>query len=375
MGKKKERISSLEAIRIIAFFVIFSCHCGLNHMGAFGVSIFFVLSGFTTIYSHSNNNGGMNREFNLLYNIKRAIRRIKKLYPLHIITLVLIMPFSVLTLLDENNIHSLCIYVVSFILNVLLMQSLVPNEAIYFSYNGVSWFLSTLFIIYIIFPFLLHKKNHKTSIFMILILQLMISVLVDKLQGSGITLYIWSGNLCKWATYISPFYRVGDFLLGCHIALLYMEKKSNGKDKSYNLLKYSFIECITVFSVILSQVLFDKKISLFGKESFRYSLLFLIPSGLLIFLFANRNGVISQLLNKKIFAKYGKLTTYAYLIHPVVIRYSKVLFKHVLNNEMEGTYLLFVFSLIIIFILSLITDCIFSCLNCKSSLLKSESKI
>lgn len=41
----RPRIDSLQTVRALAFFCIFSQHCGIGSLGAFGVSVFLILSG------------------------------------------------------------------------------------------------------------------------------------------------------------------------------------------------------------------------------------------------------------------------------------------------------------------------------------------
>lgn len=49
------RIDSIQSLRAIAFLAVFMSHSrlfGLGFLGAWGVSIFFVLSGFLMVYSY-----------------------------------------------------------------------------------------------------------------------------------------------------------------------------------------------------------------------------------------------------------------------------------------------------------------------------------
>ena len=49
--------------------------------------------------------------------------------------------------------------VAAFIPNVLLLQSLIPIKSIYFSYNAVSWYLSSAMILAILYPFIVKSLD------------------------------------------------------------------------------------------------------------------------------------------------------------------------------------------------------------------------
>lgn len=81
-----KRIDTLQVVRGLAFVGVFLVHVGykcLSRMGLgrFGVSLFFVLSGFTMVYSYY----GKNRitSVSLKDNLRFAAGKIRSLYPLH----------------------------------------------------------------------------------------------------------------------------------------------------------------------------------------------------------------------------------------------------------------------------------------------------
>ena len=82
---KKPMIKGLQAVRAFAFLFIFTSHLFsgvLNILGAFGVSLFIILSGFVLIYKNFNSTIKSN-------NFKYSLNKILKLYPLHITTLLI----------------------------------------------------------------------------------------------------------------------------------------------------------------------------------------------------------------------------------------------------------------------------------------------
>ena len=51
---EKQKIQTLQSLRGLAFMGIFLSHLGLAKLGAWSVSVFFILSGFVMYYSYEN---------------------------------------------------------------------------------------------------------------------------------------------------------------------------------------------------------------------------------------------------------------------------------------------------------------------------------
>lgn len=137
---KHNQLKSMQGVRAVAFTGIFSSHCGCSDLGAWGVSVFFILSGFLMVYNYYD------REFNcsVRNNIVFSVRKIQKLYPLHILMMLSALVFVVYSLIKDFSIRHLILYIGEIILNITLMQTWVPSSAVYFSLNGVAWFLSVM---------------------------------------------------------------------------------------------------------------------------------------------------------------------------------------------------------------------------------------
>ena len=96
MGKKG-RIESLQIVRGIAFLLLYLFHAirtfpgegriyrfFATGLGTWGVSVFFVLSGFLMVYSYWDRPP----QAALMSSARFALNKIAKLYPLHIIMLL-----------------------------------------------------------------------------------------------------------------------------------------------------------------------------------------------------------------------------------------------------------------------------------------------
>lgn len=140
----KKKVDSLQVLRGLGFLSIFSAHAGLTRLGPFGVSLFFVLSGFVLMNSQEKDvEDGGNKGFrNACFFMYKKISR---LYPLHFVMLLVAIP-----LVGEI---SLRVYL-SMVVNAILLQTWIPFSDFYFSFNSVSWFLSVCVFLYLIFPFI-----------------------------------------------------------------------------------------------------------------------------------------------------------------------------------------------------------------------------
>lgn len=89
VGKERPRIESIQVIRAIAFILIFLSHVELIATGPIGVSLFLVLSGFCMTYAYLDRPEKTPRP-SLSNNLRFAGGKVKKLYPLHVITLLFV---------------------------------------------------------------------------------------------------------------------------------------------------------------------------------------------------------------------------------------------------------------------------------------------
>ena len=91
---KKERLWGLEVLRCLAFIAVVMSRAGydeLNEYGAWGVSVFCVLSGFLLSYNYVDS--GRIKEVSFKSNLKFMFKKISRLYPLHVICTLLMLPF------------------------------------------------------------------------------------------------------------------------------------------------------------------------------------------------------------------------------------------------------------------------------------------
>lgn len=153
-----------------------------------------MLSGYLLMYHHQNDE----------LDFKYIIRKIKKFYPLHLITLIIAAYLFYKDQLLSLNIPT----IVYLICNLLLVQSWLPTELSYFAFNSVSWYLSLMvFFVLASVPLvkLLRKLNKKQA--------LVFLVAIVIFEHTWTYLFQYSSNF-RWIIYILPVIRLLDYIGG-----------------------------------------------------------------------------------------------------------------------------------------------------------------
>ncbi|RVD80049.1 acyltransferase family protein [Pseudomonas koreensis] len=281
---------------------------------AAGVSFFFVLSGFILAYVYS---GKMQKVG--LYKFYTA--RFSRIWPAHIFTLVLVMlifPSSEWAFGVEPS------WVIA-VINGALLHSLIPIPAYYFSFNGVSWSISTEMFFYIAFPVLIASLG-KTWHVKLLILAGGGIIGAVAFNASGAN-YLSMAKLKDFSGhglfYISPIARIQEFFIG----MLFFKAFSYIKSwRGFNTLTCTVLEVVSVMAVMLLTIKFihlsfemsgraDGAVGEFLSHVF-LALLF----GTLILSFAMNKGVLSRLLSLKVFVVLGEISFSMYMIHQIIFR-------------------------------------------------------
>ena len=120
-----------------------SYYLKLAKQGSWGVIIFFVLSGFIMAYVYQSwfRDGLNRREYSHFMFIRFA-----RVYPLHLLTLLLWLGFCVIGFIGYNQNDT----AYTFVLNLLLLHAWGFTDAI--SWNQPSWSISTELFCYLVFP-------------------------------------------------------------------------------------------------------------------------------------------------------------------------------------------------------------------------------
>ena len=243
---QKTKIQTLQSLRGLAFMGIFFSHLGFAKLGAWSVSVFFILSGFVMYYSYVNKSLSCSIKDNVLF----AIKKVRCLYPLHLLMLIAALVFMVANffLYSDRSSNVIISDILQISLNAMLLQSFAPREEFYFSLNSVSWYLSVSLFLYFSFPFIMSKvkacKSPKAALIKIGILYVLLFVLSGMSQVIG-----FSKEFQTWLTYINPLFRVFDFVIGIYLGFIYLNKTTSRGGGGYN--------CRVYFTLAYNHYLFD----------------------------------------------------------------------------------------------------------------------
>ncbi len=323
-------IKSLTSLRGIFILFIFFHHClGLYAGGGtMAVTFFFILGGFAMTLGYKDKIDGKN------FNYKQYLaRRCLKFYPLHWLCIIAVMPLALLSFSWVD--------VPKLFLNAALLQTWIPINKVYFSFNWVSWYLADTMFFAVVFPFLLKwivgasPKGRCVIAILMTIVYILVAVTIPEEKYHAIL-------------YISPYMRLMDFVLGIFLALSYF------KIKDQSLIKWNSTLCqIVVFSLIALLVV---ESCLLSENARLFAPVYWIPVAALILIasLSERNGGGQNLLQNKYLLRLGELSFMIFMIHQIILRYITIVFGEILHFENDIVYIILTLGLTIV--LSLVVE-------------------
>ena len=317
---EKAILPSLSALRFFAASTIVIHHgIGTNQLPRpalpfdQAVSFFFVLSGFILTYRYEGMSGWRSIKPYL-------VARFARLWPAHLVTAiaaVLIVPELDWLLLP----------------NLALVHAWIPVPIVYFSYNAVSWTISTEAFFYLAFIFLIVNWRRawpwKLALCLLLLAAMFASVSFvqpPKFEPGSISSH---GLL-----YISPLARLLEFAVGMVSFLLY--RRASKLPRSIAL--WTALEAASVAFLVWCTVTIP-----FTRIGLQY-----LPRGseeylghaglwpafpLVILVFAVGRGLLSRLVSNRVLVALGEASYSLYLVHLLVFI---VLTRHASMNGFSG---------------------------------------
>jgi peptidoglycan/LPS O-acetylase OafA/YrhL len=327
---KLTRLDSLTSFRFIAALMVYLFHVGIwseFQTGYIGVSFFFILSGFILTYNYSNKLIHLDKKL----VGKFYIARFSKIYPIHLLTFFLAVPYYFFIPLK----HEPILYVFQAITNITLIHSWIPFGNI--SFNGVSWSLSNEMFFYMILPLVItcgYKFRTKKLVLGVVIAGFSLLLLIT------LTLLPPTNNFSRWFAYYFPVTRSLEFIFGVFLGFVFLRTKNLKMNVPKGI--FTTIEVITL-SLLILIILLSPNIL----QNLRYGMVFIPFMGLLIITFAFQKGLLSRLLSNKVLIYLGEISFSFYMIHNLVLSYIFFLWKPQINQN-----LLIVICLLVSIILS-----------------------
>ena len=290
-------IESLQSLRIIFVAMVFMSHFALNttpfdYGGDCGVAFFFMLSGFVLSHAH----GGQVADGS--YAAGRFFKkRLFKLYPLHLLCLLFTIAIHAGRLTSADYVRLLP--------NFFLIQSWFPQSDIYFSGNGVSWFLSDLLFMYLLFP-CLYKRIHRARL-------RNLALAAIALTGAYVAfiLLIPEDNV-RWFVYVLPVSRLADFSIGIITCRICQETALPSRFSSQSYIGKTAIE-LSLIAVLACWCAAYPSIN----PRVRTSLIFW------------------TCLHKKFLLWLGRISFEIYMVHQIVIN---VILSESMKHQCSGHY-------------------------------------
>ena len=332
MNNQNNRISSLDGLKVIMLISLFCWHTPTNpnwpigepllDIGARMCEVLFVVSGFLVGYMHYNKliPATLKDSFNYAFN------KFIKIWPIHLIAFIIIFIHLINTkqlVFDMKTLFSA-------IINLSLLQSWTNDP---FSFNGVTWFISSLLFCYFMSP-LLMKILKKSSYLVIVtfISCIFIRIILE-------LVYINGFNLFYIDFHTSPIIRCLEFFIAMMMLPAYQKIKNIILNNNSTLLM-SFIEIIiTIIYIYLAIHMQDKWIRGY----------FVITACLLVFVYALNEGILSKILSTKIFTLFASIQMEFYIFHQVIIRSLDPILSIFINSVLIESIILFCIILIISF--------------------------
>lgn len=276
------------AICIVCFH--FKMHA-FDQMTYAGVTFFFMLSGFLVAYRRSEIESC--KEFYL--------RRIKRIFPLHWLALAAMI---VVDLVLMHKFH----YGWDLPLHVLLLQSWVPKEAVFYNYSIHSWFLSALMFCVIATPLLLKFFSHVgMKAAWIVVLAACVAVVAANLVADE----HWHNYL-----YVFPVTRVVDYALGMMLGATLRERLM---PTHISMTRATVNEIVPLAVLAVFIALHASGSSL--AERLEHSALWWLPVSMLIVMCTILNGhegVIGKILTLKPLLWLGGISFEVYILQKLV---------------------------------------------------------
>ena len=352
--KLKEKIVTYDALRGIAsicilfshmkyladatnsfwhtFYTVFMSKC------AIATTFFFLCSGFFLDYTWKDLSFG-----------KFVKAKLKRLYPIAFIVFILALLVD-LVMTGENEaggdvVKGSALWYVNIAANLFMFKSLIPDERVFYSFHGPSWYISVLFFFFLItYPMVrrLHgteAEKWKKRIAWICCgayaVELVVCILVQMFEIPNL-------YLC----YVNPWFRIfGEGLAG--VLLCRYMPQIQERIRKIPLIGLE-IAAIVLF---LADILLRNVIQLTIYPAW----IQIIPMGLLLIAFRKGNGSVSRMLKTKPIQFLGVISFELYMTHAFVYEGLPVIAGIVNKSIREwlvihaGTRFIITFVLCIIF--------------------------
>ena len=357
--RKPEKIHGFNTLRIISFLIVFSSHtmwtkCNAT-WGGWGVSAFLIMSGYMMMHNYYLT--GRIELLNLRSAFIWMFNKIKPLWILHILLTFICINSTYITYENINK------FGVELILDIFMIKEWLPFRNAGMLNGGVSWYLCSVVVCYLIFPLFLYyaekmytKKKCLLATLVLLVVQVIIGIIGSQCPSVMRTNNSWwEDNWCHWIVYRFPLSRMIDFFLGCNMAFFniysYEIERHSKKHNTPILLTGVVLLCVSsiVITFLYRNIFYVENTS---KCWWSYVLINTVPLLLLVIVIGQIKGE-----NNNVIDRFSALTTSSFLIHYVVIKFINQ-FLDLKEYYRHREVILLTYGLLISFLFAYVYDSI-----------------
>ncbi len=316
----KARLDALAGLRFVAAAVVAVAHLPeisrdpavgriaqrFLSEGVYGLTFFFVLSGFVLAYGYLDRLAQPTRTKLRSYFVARVAR----IWPLHLLTLGLVLAFPIGPAPGGIG---------PFLANAFLVHSWVPSLAYIQSYNSVAWTLSLEWFFYLFCPLALvgigrwktatPRQLHLAALGVWL---LTIAVVLPFASHEG----FWPLYVCN----VCPAVRCGEFLVGVLLGAAFVRGRvrSGPLELPRTRRLWTALEVVAVALVVVL-ILRSHRVPLLFRMNGYY-----IPAvALLVTVFARERGRVSRVLASRTIVYLSELSFAFYLLHAIMFTHLR----------------------------------------------------
>lgn len=297
---RANNILSLQALRAIGAVLIFLHHSGLTgstvtSFGDFAVCCFFMLSGYVLalkyrVFDTSEETACRPTVYfrNILPLVWACIKKVAPIYYLTLFAMLFLAKFTT--------------PLVSTICSALMIQSWIPDRAVYFSLNSPSWFISNIIFCYAAFwPIVYCIKKLRKRLKITAILAVAIYMAAITIIPSESAFYL---------IYIFPPMQLPAFVIGMALCVV----TANSATFAAAIKKHASFLIISAFGINIAAMLCYKYIP----ERFALSSYWWVFSALLTVVLALTDNIkcaVTRVLHNRFIIKAGNASMIFYLCH------------------------------------------------------------
>lgn len=278
--------------------------------GNFSVIIFFMLSGFVLMYRYG---GSLNKKLTFNEYSQFVRKRVGKIYFLYIVTEIIFFIFVVggEVIRKGGGIKLLMKYSVQLLYCATMLQSLAPLESVCWVLNTSLWYVSVLFVFYLLTPFLIRFINgllRINTIFKNLIGILSVILLFFAAYGGVNVATKWLQGLFPGERIVldltTPYINVFYFVLGMLLCKFYLCCKEYKIDERLTVPVASVLEI--GFSILL----------IFLNFSFADRRVNIVAITLWLMIISFQKGALTKFLcGCKSMVFLGNISLHIYMVH------------------------------------------------------------